>query len=152
MSSYDAKKTAFLLEEVIDTSTEGPFRKYLNNTSPVPLAMETKADEERAKFLAFTQHVQYWKTKKQAFVSDYQGGRSLLTDPQISSSGTLGPIFADGNIPTAHRNFGITISATSSASGLVFRPGPLSTTRMLELDIRTLNPCNLACILDTRTT
>jgi hypothetical protein len=24
-------------------------------------------------FLAFSQHVQYWKTKKQVFVSDYQG-------------------------------------------------------------------------------
>jgi hypothetical protein len=37
------------------------------------LAMDTKKDEERANFLAFSQHVQYWKTKKQVFVSDYQG-------------------------------------------------------------------------------
>ena len=64
---------AFLLEEVIDAKTEGPFRKYLNNVSPVPLTMESKEDEKRALFLAFSQHVQYWRTKKQVFVSDYQG-------------------------------------------------------------------------------
>jgi len=68
-SSASVKKTSFLFEEVVDANVEGPFRKYINNVSPEPLLMET--DEERAKFLAFSQHVQYWKTKKQAFVSDY---------------------------------------------------------------------------------
>jgi hypothetical protein len=72
-STTTVKKTSFLLEEVIDKDIEGPFRKYLNNVSPEPLVMETKEDEERANFLAFSQHVQYWKTKKQVFVSDYQG-------------------------------------------------------------------------------
>jgi hypothetical protein len=74
-STTSVKKTTFLLEEVIDKYIEGPFRKYLDNVSPKPLVMETKEDEERAKFLAFTpsQHVQYWKTKKQVFVvSDYR--------------------------------------------------------------------------------
>ena len=77
-SSTPAKKTTFLLEEVVDSETEGPFRKFLNNVSPEPLMMKTKEDEERAKFLAFSQHVQYWKTKKQVFVSDYQGKQRLL--------------------------------------------------------------------------
>lgn len=76
-SSASVKKATFLLEEVIDANMEGPFRKYLNNVSPEPLAMETKEDEERANFLAFSQHVQYWKTKKQVFVSDYQGKQSI---------------------------------------------------------------------------
>jgi len=85
LSISAVKKTTFLLEEVIDKDTEGPFRKYLNNVSPEPLVMEMKEDEKRAKFLAFSQHVQYWKTKKQVFVSDYQGKqfisptRTLLT-------------------------------------------------------------------------
>jgi hypothetical protein len=77
-SSMSVKKTTFLLEEVIDKDTEGPFRKYLNNVSPEPLVMKTKEDEKQAKFLAFSQHVQYWKTKKQVFVSDYQGKHSSL--------------------------------------------------------------------------
>ena len=72
-STPAGKKMTFLLEEVIDAKAEGPFRKYINNVSPEPLLMETREDENRAKFLAFSQHVQYWKTKKQAFVSDYQG-------------------------------------------------------------------------------
>lgn len=76
-SSTSVKKTTFLLEEVIDTTIEGPFRKYLNNVSPEPLVMKTKEDEKRAEFLAFSQHVQYWKTKKQVFVSDYQGKQSV---------------------------------------------------------------------------
>ena len=84
-SSSTIKKTTFLLEEVINNNIEGPFRKYLNNVSAEPLLMETKEDEERAIFLAFSQHVQYWKTKKQVFVSDYQGKQfvfftSLIAD------------------------------------------------------------------------
>ena len=65
--------TVFLVEEVIAKEKEGRFQKYLNNISPVPLTMTCKEDENRGKFLAFSQHVQYWKTKKQVFVSDYQG-------------------------------------------------------------------------------
>ena len=76
--STSVKKTTFLLEEVIDSNTEGPFRKFLNNVSPEPLVMKMKEDEEQAKFLSFSQHVQYWKTKKQAFVSDYQGKQSFV--------------------------------------------------------------------------
>jgi hypothetical protein len=92
-------KNVFLIEEVIHEDEQGPFQKYLNNMSPVPLLMSCDEDVERVMFLSFSQHIQYWKTKKQAFVSDYQGkpyehlshvessGRnSLLTDPQISSS------------------------------------------------------------------
>ncbi|KAG6808192.1 hypothetical protein H0H92_005087, partial [Tricholoma furcatifolium] len=94
----------FLLEEVIG-GTEGPFRKYLNNMSPIPLHLLNQQDEERGEFLAFTQHVQYFRTKKQIFVSDYQGGNTLLTDPQIVTDRLLGPIFADGNVPATHENF-----------------------------------------------
>ncbi|KAM6489625.1 hypothetical protein JOM56_014947 [Amanita muscaria] len=76
------RDVTFLLEEVIDSNMEGPFRKYLNNVSPEPLLLETKEDEARAEFLAFSQHVQYWKTKKQVFVSDYQGKQSMPTAQQ----------------------------------------------------------------------
>jgi hypothetical protein len=59
----------YLLEEFIG----GKFRKYLNNVSAEPLQLSTVDDQNRAEFLAFTQHVQYWKTGKQVFVADYQG-------------------------------------------------------------------------------
>ncbi|KAG6848359.1 hypothetical protein H0H93_000889 [Arthromyces matolae] len=94
----------FLLEEVIG-GTKGPFRKYLNNVSPVPLPLDGNEDQERGEFLAFTQHVQYFRTKKKIFVSDYQGGDTLLTDPQIVTDRLLGPIFADGNVPATHDSF-----------------------------------------------
>jgi hypothetical protein len=74
-SLEDSKQNnvVFLVEEVIAEEKQVPFRKYLNNVSPIPLMMTCKEDEDRAMFLAFSQHVQYWKTKKQVFVSDYQG-------------------------------------------------------------------------------
>jgi hypothetical protein len=78
-SSTPAKKTTFLLEEIVDSKMEGPFRKFPNNVSPEPLVMKTKEDEERANFLAFSQHVQYWKMKKQVFVSDYQGKQLIIS-------------------------------------------------------------------------
>jgi hypothetical protein len=62
----------FLLEEVIGEG-EGRFRKYVNNVSAVPVPFGNGDDKERAEFLSFAQHVQYFKTKKLAFVSDYQG-------------------------------------------------------------------------------
>lgn len=65
----------FLLEEVIGKD-EGRFRKYLNNVSAVPVPFGDEEDKERALFLSFAQHVQYFKTKKLAFVSDYQGERN----------------------------------------------------------------------------
>lgn len=66
---------AFLLEEEIDEGTEGKFRKYFNNTSPVPcrFSENTTANLLRTDFLAFTQHLQFWKTGKLVFVADYQG-------------------------------------------------------------------------------
>ncbi|KAF5377829.1 hypothetical protein D9615_006831 [Tricholomella constricta] len=97
----------FLVEEVIGGASEGMFRKYMNNVSPVPLPLSDEADKERALFLAFSQHVQYFKTKKMAFISDYQGGSSLLSDPQIVTNSALGVIFADGNVPSSHENFEI---------------------------------------------
>jgi hypothetical protein len=67
------KNAVFLVEEVIAEDQQGPFRKYLNNVSSIPLPMSNKEDNDRARFLAFSQHVQYWKTERQVFVSDYQG-------------------------------------------------------------------------------
>ncbi|KAH9948916.1 hypothetical protein B0H21DRAFT_689337 [Amylocystis lapponica] len=51
----------------------GVFRKYINNEHAVPLKLRHPEDTVLAEFLAFTQHVQYWKTQKIAFITDYQG-------------------------------------------------------------------------------
>ena len=68
----EGERHCFLLEEVIPES-EGSFRKYLNNTSAVPCHFTGEDDNYRAEFLAFAQHVQYFKTKKRAYVADFQG-------------------------------------------------------------------------------
>ena len=64
----DVEARAFLLEEVIGEN-EGRFRKYMNNISATPTHFANGEDEERANFLAFTQHVQYFKTKKKGIRS-----------------------------------------------------------------------------------
>jgi Alpha-kinase family len=63
----------FLIEEIVNVTKEGSFQKYLNNDSAIPLFHRAEADATCTDFLSFTQHVQYWKTKKLAFVTDYQG-------------------------------------------------------------------------------
>lgn len=70
-----ANRQAFLIEEWIDTSetAEGKFRKYINNNLPRPIENLNEEDGYRARFLCFTQHVQYVEFGKLAFVSDYQG-------------------------------------------------------------------------------
>ena len=61
-SKFDEVK-AFLLEEVIG-GDKGHFRKYLNNVSAAPISFTNKDNKEQAEFLTFSQHVQYFKTKK----------------------------------------------------------------------------------------
>ncbi len=68
----EGEQRCFLLEEVIPES-EVSFRKYLNNTSAVLYHFPAEDDNDHAQFLAFAQHVQYFKTKKCAYVADFQG-------------------------------------------------------------------------------
>ena len=67
----------FLIEEFIDCeeSAEGSFTKYINNNSAKPTDMQDMNHIVRGKYLAFTQHVQYYLTDGQAYVTDYQGAR-----------------------------------------------------------------------------
>lgn len=71
---------AFLLEEAIQEENKGPFRKYFNNTSPIPCHFANNDTENKqwVEFLIFTQHLQYWKTGKLVFVADYQGMRNVF--------------------------------------------------------------------------
>ena len=101
----DGTHDTFLLEEVIDDSSNGNFIKYIGNGSVQPLDFLEGEEIHRAKFLSFCQHVQFVKTKSLTFVGDFQGrtcplisnhnstdfsfskgGQFLLTDPQIITS------------------------------------------------------------------
>ena len=59
----------YMVEEIID----GAFMKYIGNGSVKPLDFLGETAAYRAKFLAFSQHVQYMKTKGLAFIGDFQG-------------------------------------------------------------------------------
>ncbi|KAJ7648411.1 hypothetical protein B0H17DRAFT_1148090 [Mycena rosella] len=101
----------YLLEERIYTSSgmEGKFRKYLNNRTAVPFYCVDEVDQTRALFLSFSQHYQYFRAFKMLFVSDYSGGSTLLTDPQIMSAPEFSKagkhLFADGNVSTGFASF-----------------------------------------------
>lgn len=62
----------YLVEEEIP-DPQGIWRKWINNDSALPLPAHTPDEICRCRFLAFTQHVQYYLTNKLAYVSDYQG-------------------------------------------------------------------------------
>ncbi|KAF8511050.1 hypothetical protein JB92DRAFT_407082 [Gautieria morchelliformis] len=73
---------ALLLEQLID-AIQGLFRKFVHNGSAKHLPDCGSQDYNLACFLCFAQHVQWTKTGGLAFVSDFQGGDTLLSDPQI---------------------------------------------------------------------
>ncbi|KAJ7695732.1 hypothetical protein B0H17DRAFT_930365 [Mycena rosella] len=102
--SEDGTKV-FLIEESIRPTLHGPFRKFMNNRNGIPIALPDPDDAVLGRFLAFTQHLQYWMTLKLFFISDYQGGKGLLTDPQVLSSSELGNIFAEGNVSSGYQSF-----------------------------------------------
>ncbi|KAF7349119.1 hypothetical protein MVEN_01434100 [Mycena venus] len=86
--------------------TAGAFQKYINNNAPTPNSFLFDCENQNcAQFLAFSQHWQFRRTHGLAFVSDYQGGDTLLTDPQIMSDASLGDIFALGNMPSGCKDF-----------------------------------------------
>ncbi|KAJ7067440.1 hypothetical protein C8F01DRAFT_980196, partial [Mycena amicta] len=72
---------SYLAEELID-GHDRLFRKFIGNANAKPvasiLADPDPAVVETAEFLAFTQHVQYWKTKGMVYLSDLQGSYTGL--------------------------------------------------------------------------
>ncbi|KAI6152545.1 hypothetical protein BKA82DRAFT_3946032, partial [Pisolithus tinctorius] len=63
----------YLVEELIPTSSDDEFVKYIHNSDVAPcFLLDTKA-EEIVDFLAFTQHIQYIMTGGQVYISDYPG-------------------------------------------------------------------------------
>ncbi|KAJ7855087.1 hypothetical protein B0H13DRAFT_1454311, partial [Mycena leptocephala] len=64
----------YLVEEVIDEEQDG-FYKFINNGSavPLPLPATDPSLSVLAEFLAFGQHVQYYKTGGMVYLSDLQG-------------------------------------------------------------------------------
>ena len=81
----------YMVEEVIDEVINGEFIKYIGNSSAIINDFEDEDLQDRAKFLAFCQHIQYNKTQEMAFIGDYQGSwmfrtghiLSQLTQPQV---------------------------------------------------------------------
>ena len=65
------EKEVFLVEELIRSN--GPWRKYINNNSSRPCQFSDNENIRRTEFLAFCQHVQYWRTGGLVFTSDFQG-------------------------------------------------------------------------------
>ncbi|KAG1890317.1 hypothetical protein F4604DRAFT_1914864 [Suillus subluteus] len=91
----------YLLEEHILFDDNKVFTKFIHNMDCVPSLNEDEYGYNLAVFLAFTQHLQYVQTEGLAFISDYQGSLTLLTDPQILTHPSVsegGDVFGDGNI------------------------------------------------------
>ncbi|KAI9056313.1 kinase-like protein [Trametes sanguinea] len=100
----DVKGPVYLLEERI----KGTFVKYIPNNSLLPsLRLEKEEHEDIALFLCAAQHIQYLQTEGLAIVSDFQGDDTVLTDPQIMTTGDFATAFADGNLPRILAEFKI---------------------------------------------
>jgi hypothetical protein len=63
-------RAVFLLEEFIDSDGEN-FVKFIHNMDANPLIDYDEYGYDLAVFFSFTQHIQYAKTGKLAFISDY---------------------------------------------------------------------------------
>ncbi|KAG2134630.1 hypothetical protein BD769DRAFT_1353153, partial [Suillus cothurnatus] len=96
-SKTGSTRTVFLLKEFINSDGE-EFIKFIHNMDANPLVDYDDYGYDLAVFFAFMQHVQYVKTGKLAFISDYQGVTRLLTDPQILTHLEGHDIFGDGNM------------------------------------------------------
>ncbi|KAG1887660.1 hypothetical protein F4604DRAFT_1674848 [Suillus subluteus] len=87
-------RAVFLLEELIEGGDD-IFVKFIHNMDANPLLDELDYGYDMAEFFVFTQHVQYVKTGKLAFISDYQ-------DRSVSNGCD---IFGEGNIEASVSKF-----------------------------------------------
>ncbi|KAJ6603964.1 hypothetical protein B0H10DRAFT_1821761 [Mycena sp. CBHHK59/15] len=98
---------SYLVEEMIDEEKDG-FYKFISNGDAIPVPQVANDLSSVTEFLSFTQHVQYHKARGAVYLSDLQGIRNLLTDPQIMTAPSIGEgldIFGDGNVPAAFNAF-----------------------------------------------
>jgi hypothetical protein len=79
LAVVDTTHETYMVEEVINEAVDGTFVKYIGNGSVKPLDFLTGGVAYRAEFLAFSQHVQYIKTKGFAFIGDFQG-KLIMSD------------------------------------------------------------------------
>ncbi|KAG1847777.1 hypothetical protein C8R48DRAFT_779120 [Suillus tomentosus] len=96
-----AVSAVFFLKEPILFDDKEKFTKFIHNMDCVLSLDEDEYGYDLAVFLVFMQHLQYVQTEGLAFISDYQGSLTLLTDPQILTHPSMsegGDIFGDGNI------------------------------------------------------
>ncbi|KAG1830417.1 hypothetical protein EV424DRAFT_1315609 [Suillus variegatus] len=94
--SLTMPRAGYLVEELITDD----FIKYIHNMDCNPMLDPYEVGYEIAEFLACTQHIQFAKTGGLAFISDYQGGLEILSDPQVLTH-PYDNIFGDGNIERA---------------------------------------------------
>ncbi|KAH9170860.1 hypothetical protein EDB89DRAFT_1815552, partial [Lactarius sanguifluus] len=91
---------------VIQPDHDGPWRKCINNNSSCPCYFKDTKNYHCSEFLAFCQHIQYWRMGHLMFTSDFQGGDTLLTDSQIITHLDLGcKLFSKGNVQRTHCKF-----------------------------------------------
>ncbi|KAJ7821586.1 hypothetical protein B0H13DRAFT_2377232 [Mycena leptocephala] len=119
-----SERSVFLVEEQIEESREGQFRKYINNRAPIPPLSSPAPKMERAPHFSHLLSIgnssvpMVWhlcRTIKASLIQYevclqdiemlFAGGDTLLTDPQIMSDPSLGDIFALGNIPSECKDF-----------------------------------------------
>ncbi|KAJ7750708.1 hypothetical protein DFH07DRAFT_961305 [Mycena maculata] len=107
VANVSSIRRTYLLEELIDTENED-FVKFIHNGNALPLLPPSDPLYQIAEFLCFTQHVQYFKTDRAVFLSDLQGTKTLLTDPQIMTSPEIAGgnnIFGEGNVGKVFKEF-----------------------------------------------
>lgn len=76
-------KAYFVLERMIEWKG-----KYINNNGLyIPQALADADMVQRLAYFVFCQHTLFLVTEGRCFISDYQGGLKLLSDPQIISKG-----------------------------------------------------------------
>ncbi|KAH9895572.1 hypothetical protein C8Q73DRAFT_688504, partial [Cubamyces lactineus] len=102
----DADQNSYLIEEDIPQPDRGiRWYKYINNNSAKPITYWSKKETERAKFLVFTQHLQFVVRKAcaDAVIRIWRAlERPSDRDCRRLAPGTL---FAAGNLPEMHSSF-----------------------------------------------
>ncbi|KAI6112962.1 hypothetical protein F5141DRAFT_1214280 [Pisolithus sp. B1] len=115
-SSTGSVSGAYLLEEKIDAK----FTKFIHNVQYSSCLKPDNDGFHIMQFLVFTQHIQYIKTDGLAYISDYQGSTTLLTDPQILTHPSVGggtDIFSEGNVEIGVERLSRSTSAIVTAHG-----------------------------------
>ncbi|KAJ3979928.1 hypothetical protein F5890DRAFT_1420575 [Lentinula detonsa] len=106
MALVDPKGSKEATSFIIENHITGTWQKFIGNANAIPLMASGEEGYEHAQYMSFLQHIQFEKTRRLAYISDWQGNSdtTFLYLPRLTCDNRPA-LYGDGNVASAFLKF-----------------------------------------------